>query len=166
MKWRLELMGAVVLLLVATAAWADSPQSTTATYENWVVRCHVLKAGNVCEMTQTTQVKGGSQPVTQIAIGHGKDGGLVIVVQVPVNVWLSSGVKLVTDDKQTAVSASFKRCVPQGCFAETALGDDAIKTLRAQTNNGVLQFANAAQQEVDIPVSFKGFDAAYDSIKK
>lgn len=167
MKWPLDWMAATALMLAASAALADAPQSTTATYQDWVVRCVVRTTGKLCEMTQSTQIKGRAQPLTQIAIGRqSKNGPVKIVFLVPVNVWLPSGIKLVTENKKTAVNAGFNRCVPQGCFAASALGDDTIKKLRGQKNNGTLQFKNAQQRAVGIPVSFKGFGAAYDAIGK
>ena len=47
----------------ATPAHSAAPQQTTATYEDWIVRCETLSGPPVrksCEMVQYTQAQGGS----------------------------------------------------------------------------------------------------------
>lgn len=164
---RLRTIGCIVgLLLVASGpVFAQAPRLTTATYDDWTVRCEMHDTIKSCEMEQTSQVQG--QPVSQIAIGRpSKNEPLRIVFQVPINVWLPAGVTLVMDDKDPGVSAIFKRCINNGCFADTDLKDDAVKKLRARTDNGKMLFKDANQREVTIPVSFKGFGAAFEAMAK
>jgi invasion protein IalB len=150
---------------VAGSAFAQKPQRTTATYEDWVVRC--VTATKLCEMTQSTQLKGRTQPVTQIVIGRqGKNGPLKIVFQVPINVWLASGVTLTADEGHSLVTASFSRCVPAGCIAGTDINESVVAKLRGLKKNGALRFKDANQQDVAVPVSFKGFGDAYDALRK
>jgi hypothetical protein len=49
---------------------SQTPQRTTATYDDWVVRCEIHGAAKACEMAQAMQIQGQSQPVTPIAIGQ------------------------------------------------------------------------------------------------
>ena len=157
-------------LAVAASAYAQAPQRTTATYEDWTVRCETPPANpaqKVCEMVQTTQMQGQAAPVTQIAIGRAaKTDPLRLVIGVPVNVWLATQVKLVYDDKQPGLTTPFTRCVPQGCFVDTTLSDDMIKRLRARTEPGRLEFKDSTQRDVAVPVSFKGFGQAFDALMK
>jgi invasion protein IalB len=162
-----------VLASIALPAAAQAPQRTTATYEDWTIRCETQPAAppqparKSCEMFQATQVQGQPQPVTQIAIGRAvKTEPFRLVMQVPVNLWLASGVKLVYDDKQPPLSGAFKRCLPIGCFADVDLADDMVKRLRSRTDPGRLEFKDATQRNVNIPVSFKGFSQAYDALLK
>jgi invasion protein IalB len=91
---------------VAGSAFAQGPQRTTATYQDWMVRYEMGGHAKVCDMTQSTQLKAHSEPITQIAIGRqGRSGLLRIVFQVPINVWLPAGVKLTTADAQVDVTA-------------------------------------------------------------
>lgn len=156
----------VGLVLTSTAAvLAQTPQATTATYDNWTVRCDMTSTSKNCEIAQSAQVQG--QAVSQIAIGRpSKTDPLRIVIQVPINVWLPAGVQLVTDKDPDLVSATFKRCLGGGCFADADLKDDVVKKLRSQTENGRLSFKDAAQKDVALPVSFKGFAAAFDAATK
>ncbi len=162
-----------ILVSIAFPATAQTPQRTTATYDDWVVRCETIPAAppqparKSCEMAQATQMQGQPNPVTQIAIGRAsKSEPLKLVMQVPVNLWLAPGVKLVYDEKQPGLAATFKRCVPIGCFGEIDLNDDIVKRLRARTDPGRLEFKDANQRDVAIPVSFKGFSQAYDALSK
>ncbi|HML07337.1 MAG TPA: invasion associated locus B family protein [Xanthobacteraceae bacterium] len=162
-----RLISWIICLLLAAGgpALAQVPRLTTATYDDWTVRCQLHAAVKSCEVEQTSQVQG--QPVSQVAIGRPtKSDPVRIVFQVPINVWLPAGVTLVMDEKDPGISATFKRCVGNGCFADADLKDDVVKKLRARTENGKLLFKDAAQRDVTIPVSFKGFGAAFDAMAK
>ena len=58
----------VALLLGSSAAAAQAPQLTTATYDDWTVRCEMHDAVKTCEIEQTSQIQG--QLVSQIALGR------------------------------------------------------------------------------------------------
>lgn len=148
-------------------AQAQAPQQTTATYDDWVVRCTGAPPQKTCEIVQFTQVQGQAGVLTQIAIGNPKKGELLkLVIQVPIDAWLPTGVKLLTAEKDPALFATFKRCVPAACFADIELKDDAVKKFRAAAETGKLQFKDAAQKDISLPVSFKGFGAALDAMQK
>jgi invasion protein IalB len=165
--FRLSLLVALVLTAFEPCVFAQTSQSTTATYNDWVVRCEKGDQGNVCEMTQTTQLKDTSQLVSLIAVGAPKaDGSAKVVFQLPVNVWLQAGVTLASSDGQTAIVSNFTRCLPAGCFAETDINQTVLKKLRAMKDQGSLRFKDGNQKDVTIPVSFKGFTQANDAMAK
>lgn len=169
-----RIITAVAIAAIATAALAQTPQTqpqrTTATYGDWTLRCEQQDGPpprKVCEMVQTATAQGQANPVAQIAIGRGnKTEAFKVVIQLPINVWIPTGVHLVHDAKGPGVTASFKRCLPVGCFADFDLTDDLLKKLRAQTAPGRYEFKDAAQRVVAIPLSFKGFSVAYDALAK
>ena len=163
----LVLACSILTAVMAGSALAQTPQSTTATYGDWVVRCELRAGAKVCEMAQSTQLKGQAQPVTQIVIGRpAKNSPLKIVFQIPINVWLAAGIRLTTEDGHNEVTASFTQCIPAGCFAETDIKESVVKVLRKLKTNGKLQFKDAVQHDVAAPVSFKGFGDAYDVLQK
>lgn len=171
----LALIGAAFLAATGMAraqapAQAQPPQQTTATYDDWTLRCVVQvgpPAQKVCEIVQSTHVQGQAAVLTQIAIGRqNKSLPYKMVIQVPIDVWLPTGVKILTSDKDPGLAATFKRCVPAACFADIDLRDDAVKKLRIATTGGKLQFKDANQKELSLPVSFKGFDAAFGAMAK
>jgi invasion protein IalB len=164
-------LAASALLLTLSAAGAaaqPAPQRTTATYEEWTVQCE-LQAGpppqRLCEMVQVAQAQG--QTVSRVAIGRAtKSEPFKIVVQLPINLWLPAGVRIQSDDKDPGLALVFKRCVPAGCFADVDIKDDVLKRFRASTGSGKITFKNAGQQDVGVPLSFKGFGQALDVLSK
>jgi invasion protein IalB len=120
-----------------------------------------------CEMVQAVTTQGQANPVTQIAIGRASAKDPVkVVFQLPVNVWVPTGVKLVYDAKAAPLAAAFRSCVPAGCFADLDLNNDLLRRLRAITVQGRFEFKDAGQRDVAIPVSFKGFGQAFDALAK
>jgi invasion protein IalB len=162
------------LAFALIAQRADAQQSTTATYEDWTVRC-LTNAGpppqKLCDMEQISHLQSKDQPFSLVAISHPEKGKPVaLIVQVPVNVWLATGIRIEIDGKDASkdagLSAPFTRCGPAGCFAEIALNAAAIQKFRAGTAPATIVFANAAQAPVTIPLSFKGFGQAFDALAK
>src|SRR5262249_17826723 len=137
-------------------------------YDNWVVRCQMQSGTSqkICEMEQVTEVQ-GKTPLSRVAIARPmKAPPIKIVIQLPVNVWLAAGVQNLPDDKDPAYSGAFTHCVPAGCFAEVEASDDVLKKFRATTDPARLVFKNAGQQDIAIPLSFKGFGQAFDALNK
>ena len=158
------------IVLAITAGHALAQQSTAATYEDWVLRC-VTQAGTppqkVCDIEQVTQVQGKNTPLSRVAVARPAKGPPIkLVIQLPVNVWLPTGVKVQMNDKDPGLSGSFTHCVPAGCFAEVEANDDAVKKFRAATEPGRIVLKNPAQQDIAIPLSFKGFGQAFDALLK
>lgn len=160
----------IITLLLSNHGLAQSPQRTTASYDDWTLRCETREgtpAQKSCEIVQIVQMQGQAVPLAQIAIGRAAMGDpLKIVFQVPISVWLPDGVRLVYDSKEPPLAGIFKRCVPAACFSDIDLKDDIVKKLRSRTEQGRLEFKDGAQRDVAIPVSFKGFGQAFDAMSK
>ena len=155
-----------LLVLGVQVANAQPPQRTTAVYDDWVVSCVPPGPGaqKACEAVHHQMIQG--QPVGQITIGlPAKSGPLKIFFQVPPNVWLQTGVKFVFDPKAPPFVVPFRWCVSDRCLADAELTDAQVTRLRAQTNPGKVEFKEASQRDVSIPVSFKGFALALDAIR-
>ena len=66
---RMMMGSAIVGLSLATSpALAQAPRLTTATYDDWTVRCEMAGAVKTCEIEQTSQVQG--QPFSQVALAR------------------------------------------------------------------------------------------------
>jgi invasion protein IalB len=146
------------------------PQSTTATYADWVVQCQT-QAGpppqKFCDMAQVTQLQGKNVPFSRVAVAHPqKDQPVRLVVQVPLNASFATPVHIQTADADPGITAPFARCLPAGCFADFDLKDDVLKKLRAAAGVGKLSFADAGGQNVSVPLSFNGFAQAYDALAR
>jgi invasion protein IalB len=149
---------------------AQTPQRTTATYEAWVLRCDIQSGPppqKSCEITQLAQVPGQPNPISRVAIGRPVSADAVkLQIQLPVNASFAVGVKVQTDDKDPGLSVPFRRCIPAGCFAEADLHEDSLKRFRASSESGKMTFKDAGERDTVIPLSFKGFDKAYDALLK
>jgi len=105
--------------------------------------------------------------LSQLAIGRvTKTDPVKLVVQLPIGIWLPSGVKLVADAKDPGLLATFKRCVPQACFADVELSNEALRRYRGVTEQGQIVFKDGNQKDATLPVSFKGFGTAFDALAK
>lgn len=155
--------------LALTASRALAQQQTTATYNDWTLRC-TSGAGTppqkFCDMEQVSQLKGKEQPFSRVAIARPAKGEpLRLIVQLPVNVAIAGGVKIELG-KDAGLSGAFTRCLPAGCFAAVELKDDALRQFRAASQPARIVYANAAGQAVAVPLSFKGFGPAFDALQK
>jgi len=156
--------------VVRPSAGTETPQSTSATYDDWVVQCQ-MQVGTppkkICVMEQVTQVKGKNVPFSRLMITQPLKGDLLkLVVLVPVNVSLAAKVRLQRTASDVDMAVAFSRCVPIGCFADFEINDELLKKLRAVSGAGKLTFADAGGHDVVIPVSFKGFGAALDAMMR
>jgi invasion protein IalB len=153
----------------APGAPADSPERTSAVFGDWTVQCVTRTPGNrICEMIQATQNQ-QQQPVSVLAIGRlTRTDPLRLVARVPVNALVAQPARLTLEGDQP-LTLPFRHCNPSGCFAEFELRDEAVlRRLRGRTpeQRGKLEFRDPAGQEVDIPVSFRGFGAALEALQK
>jgi hypothetical protein len=84
--------------MAQTPPGAQTPQRTTATYDDWVLRCDVQPGPptqKICDMAQLTQVQGQANPMSRVAIGRpAKAEPVKLLVQLPVNVSLAAGVRI------------------------------------------------------------------------
>jgi invasion protein IalB len=153
----------------APAGATDSPERTTAVFGDWSVQCVTRNpGGKLCEMVQATQNQ-QQQPVSVLAIGRlTRTDPLRLVARVPVNALVAQPARLTLEGDQP-LTLPFRHCNPSGCFAEFELRDEAVlRRLRGRTpeQRGKLEFRDPAGQEVDIPVSFRGFGAALEALQK
>lgn len=143
------------------------PSATTATYGNWLLRCNVRTSARICEVVQTIYVQGQKTPFARIAIGREKKSDpLRLVVQVPVNVFLSSPLQIIFKKNAPSIKLNFERCIPAGCFAAMQSAEEVVRRLRAQSNPVRISYKNGSQREVGFQISLRGFDAALDALAK
>lgn len=152
---------------------SEVPQSTTATYGDWVVQCLTRaataqeKAQKLCEMAQVTQLQGKNVPFSRIAVERPtKEQPTKLIVQVPVNASFATPVRVQTADADPGMTSPFARCVPGGCFAEFDLKEETLRKLRTVTGVGKMSFADAGGHDVAVPLSFNGFAQAYEALLK
>jgi invasion protein IalB len=156
----------------AEPAQSETPQRTTATYANWVLTCDT-KPGpppqKVCQIVQMVQAQaqGRTVPFSTIAVMHPVKGQPTkLMMQVPPNITISTNVRIQTADADPGVAAPFARCAPGGCLVDFELKDDVLKRFRTASGNGKITYADVTGHEVVVPLSFSGFDQAFDALAK
>ncbi|MFG1420789.1 invasion associated locus B family protein [Roseixanthobacter liquoris] len=145
------------------AAAEDGPSRTSATYEDWVVRCERPEgaAAKVCEVSQTLQIGDKQQGLmAQIAFGRLKaDTPLLLVLQLPAGVWLPAGARFTYDEKAKPVALSYKFCI-RACIADIELSAADATALAAAKGSGKLEFQDRSQTPISLSISFNGLAAA------
>lgn len=146
------------------ASAQPAPQTTTATYQDWVVRCEApADKPKVCEIAQGIQARADQGLIAQVVVGRpSKSDPVRLIVELPPGVWLPAGAVLQAGEKATPLSLTFKTC-PRACFADTELKPEQVQALKTATGGGTLTFEDGARQKVQLPISFNGFAAALDA---
>jgi len=148
------------------------PQTTTANYGDWTVRCQRVGDGatakRFCEVAQTIQQQGGQGPIAQIALGRlAPAGPLRLTIVLPPNVSFPSSPRMGVDENDAhAVDLAWRRCVPGGCFADREAKDELLQHWRGQADHGQIRFKDSAGHDVAVPFSFKGLAQALDALAK
>jgi invasion protein IalB len=146
---------------------SSDPAQTTATYGDWVLRCvRPEKEAQVCEVVQSMVLQGQQQPVAQVAVGYDKKD-LRFTLLVPPAVSFSRGPTLgVAGASAPHFDLAWRRCLPTGCFADVGVGSELLKTLRGRTEPMQIDFKDAAEREVKLPLSMRGLVPALDALAK
>lgn len=155
----------------APAPVGPDPSVTTASYGDWTARCEKGagdKAQRICEAVQTVRLPNQQVAVAQIAFGHATNAEpLKLVVVLPVDVWFPSTVRISSGEKDPAgVELAWRRCLPVGCFAESAGSDEAARRWRSETGQGRILYKDGLNRDVTLPVSFRGLAQALDALAK
>lgn len=149
----------------ATAA-SPSPERTTATFGDWIFRCEARGAARSCELHQTLQDQRG-QPVAQFAVGRAaRNQPMRLVILIPVNVTTTAPLRLNLDDGGTPLPVTLRACGPRGCVADAELNAAAITRIRGREAPGRLEYRDAANAELNLPFSPRGFGQALDAFNR
>jgi len=148
------------------------PQSTSATFGDWVLRCNRTDNGaqaqRVCEVAQTIVIQGQRAPVAELAIGRIKKADpLHVTVVLPVNVAFPSAPRIFSDAKDNdGLELSWLRCLPNGCYANASPKDDVFRSWRGSRTAGRIETKDAFGRNVVVTISFRGLTQALDALSK
>jgi len=149
-------------------AQQTGPDTTTATYGDWLLRCRAISGGKSCEVIQNILVEGKTAPIAQLAFGRlAPNQPLYFTAVLPTNVTFPSVVSIAIDEKDAQPTpVPWTRCLQTGCFASLQTTDAILKHWGGQTGAGRLTFKNGAGQDTTVPFSFKGLGRALDALGK
>ena len=156
----------------APAPVPTEPQSTVASFGDWVVRCARQGDGaqstRICEVAQTIQVQGQQGPLAQIAFGRvQRNDPLKMTMVLPSNVSFPSTVRVSMDEKDTQpYELAWRRCVPGACVADAEPGAPVIQRFRARVEPARVTFKDSTGRDLVLPISFRGLAQALDALAK
>jgi invasion protein IalB len=148
------------------------PNSTSASFGDWALRCQRLgngaEAQRVCEVAQQIRGQDQQNPVAELAIGRLKKAdSLRLTVVLPVNVTFSSPLSFSADGKVLEpLDLGWRKCLPGGCIADALLKDDVLRRWKTQTSAGRITWTDAAGHDLAIGLSFRGLTQALDALSK
>lgn len=169
------------------AAASSQPDATSAAYGDWVLQCQRNAAqagGPFCELRQTVMAE-GQRPIAQLAIARlPAQAQLKLAVVLPTHVSFAEAPRLVAGEAgatptagaaaEAAVSLTWRRCLPVGCFADGDLSEPVTRQWRshtpapaqAQAAAGRLVFLDGSGRAVTLPVSLRGLSEALDAFQR
>lgn len=129
--------------------------------EPWTVRCQ--EEPKYCEIVQRLVMKESGQRFAEIAIGYPPSEKTARGVMIlPLGVLLEDGVKMTIDDGKP-YKFNFRYCSADGCVAVVTLNDKVVGQLK-KGNQAVLQFKNLKGQNINLPITLKGFTDAISEV--
>lgn len=139
-------------------------------FDAWTLRCQLVESGSErCEMFQQQSDTATSEVVLHAAVGYvpavDKYGLLVVM---PLGISLPPGV-FIRIDEGAPQPVSVERCDQQGCRVEILLDDDLLEKLKAGSKLVAIFHAyddDGKRERVGVPVSLKGFTAAFNEISR
>ena len=148
-------------LAAQSAADQDSAETETQQFEDWTLRCRPASETQprTCRIHQQVVAQDSGKPVLQFLAGRfGPEKILGAVIFVPIGVRLPPGLGIQVDERPLHVFP-FEICDPQTCQARAVLEGELLKDFKAGLI-GHVKFQNAANREISVPISLKGFTAA------
>jgi invasion protein IalB len=154
----------------APAPVSSVPERTTATFGDWIMRCEAgsSSAKRMCEVALILTAQGQNAPIAQVAVGKGTStDGKPTTVVLPHNVSLTAKPRIVFAKTSDApIEFTWQRCTPGACFASVNLSNDVAKILGAQTEAGKIVYRTASEQEIALPLSFRGLAQSLEALAK
>ena len=146
------------------AAAAPEPQRTTATFEDWTLRClRPDRSPSLCEVNQTVANQ-NRQPIAQTAFGHPPGDPMRFTALLPPNILIGAAPRLVAPD--FSVDMTWRRCLSNGCVADAPVTDAQLKRFRDLKDSARIVYQDASGRELSVPFSPKGLSAALDALAK
>lgn len=150
------------------AAPADGKkQPEPKRFDDWIVVCSDKgKDGKqMCQAAQKVTIKESGKQLMQVLVGYSPEATKPIAIFfLPLGMLLPKGAKLSIGDGEIGRLA-VQRCEPSGCIAPMELTDEILTKFKA-ASTGKIMVTNAEGKEIDIPLSLKGFSAAFGELKK
>lgn len=139
----------------------------TKRFDDWTVACGQPKGATtkVCQAVQVLSNKENGQRVMQILVGYPAGSTEPVAMFVlPLGHILQLGGKFELDGKEIGTLGA-ERCIQSGCIAPLPLNKEMLDKFKAGSA-GKVSVTIAKDQIMELPISLKGFSAAFAELKK
>ena len=146
---------------------APADPRRTARHGDWQLRCDQIpgQPTEQCSLVQTVvaQDQDNLRLIVIALVTREAEPRRILRIVAPLGVLLTQGLGLRIDETDIG-AADFVRCVPNGCIAESVIGDVLFQRLRT---GGTATFFVFQTPEVGngIPVSLRGFAEGFDALR-
>lgn len=168
-----------VLLAISIPVVAQESAETTApggaeieaSFGDWSKVCQTNEAGEgesegsaekSCQIVQAATQNESGQRILQTSIGYADNGTPVLTLTAPLGIYLPRGITVSVDN--TPITATISRCSQNGCVGQIQMQESLIEAMK-NNNNGAVLVATTPDNNLKLPLSLKGFTAAFASLQ-
>jgi invasion protein IalB len=145
----------------------SEPQTVTATYGDWTLRCDRVGGQRVCQVSQAIVVASRGTVAQLTFTKPAGKAATTVTALLPPNVSFIANARLVAGaNDANLANLIWRKCLPGSCVADAEVSDDPIRQWREQAPAGKLVYVNASEQIVTMGISFKGLAQALDEYAK
>ena len=165
---------AVVGMLIANIAGAQTDQTKSQVFKSWTLECVTpkLPAGSTaapkafCRIGHDVHSPSDATKVQLIARARyvGTDRKPWFILVLPPEANLQAGIRFQVD-KATGYHAKIQSCYPSACNAVFPLTDDLLKQFKSGTDLK-LEFIANPQTDIKLAIPLAGFGAALEALQK
>lgn len=149
---------------------SSQPETTTASFGAWTLRCQTAKDQKVCEIDEAVAPQNQQTTIARIGLAHplGADKAqLRITVAVPPVIFIPTAPSIKAKPDEPGVALVWKQCFGGGCFAEAIMTPAEIKVWRAvEADTGRIMFSATPTRNLAVQFSMRGFAQALDALDK
>jgi invasion protein IalB len=163
----------------STGTPSAEPLETTATYGDWVLRCDRVQRQNstmrICEVAAGIVIGGQQIPIVEVGIGRPPaspapsrtESGFLATVLFPIDIAFDQAPTLqLAGPDALSLQLAWRRCFPNGCFADAPVSQDMLARLRAATTEMRISFETAERKKSNLSLSLRGLPQALDALSK
>ena len=161
--YRLVLLALIASLFAPANAQAQG--AVRSEHGDWELRCDTPPGAQneQCVIMQyVTAEDRENVGLTVIVLKTADKQARILLVLAPLGVLLPRGLGLRIDEADLG-SASFIRCLPNGCVAEVIMDDNLVAQLSSGEQATFIIF-QTPEEGIGIPISLNGFGPGFDTL--
>jgi invasion protein IalB len=145
----------------------EGAKKPAATGPGWAVNCssQAGQKGLSCRMSQTVIARPSGRTLTNVAfLLDPENKNPEVLLQLPLGLYLPAGATYQVDEN-AAQRLSIRACDRNGCYARAPVLPETMSSL-TKGKQLKIDFKNAAEKPISIPLSLDGFAFAYEKIQR